>query len=238
MQALEKQLFHGVKQANLKYKMIEAGDRIAVGLSGGKDSLALLHALLLLRRFTPLVFQMVAITIDLGWGSDFGGLDNYCQQHGIPLIVEPTRIARIVFEERREKNPCSLCSNLRKGALHRVAISQGCNKVALAHHLDDAVVTFLLSMVYEGQARCFHPSSFLDRTGLTLVRPLIYVPEALILKLAERLAFPVLPNPCPASRENKRTVIAQWLSSLEAQEPKGKMRMLHAIEQICWQAKE
>ena len=217
--------------------MIQSGDRIAVGLSGGKDSLALLHALTLLKGYTPLVFEMVAVTIDLGFGSDFHALEEYCRRRHIPLIVEPTNIARIVFEERREKNPCALCSNLRKGALHRVALSQGCNKVALAHHLDDAVITFLLSMVYEGQGRCFQPSSFLDRTGLTLIRPLIYVPEGLILKLIDRLALPVVPNPCPASSSNKRAVIREWLSSLEDKEPRAKLRLLRAIEHMCWQTK-
>ncbi|NSW83044.1 MAG: tRNA 2-thiocytidine biosynthesis protein TtcA [Syntrophothermus sp.] len=235
MARLEKELFHKVKRANLKYQMIGNGDRVALGLSGGKDSLALLHALIQLRRYTPLQFDIIAITVDLGFGSDHNGLKQHCRELNVPLIVEPTNIGRIVFEERKENSPCSLCSNLRKGALHRVALAENCNKVALAHHLDDAVVTFFMSMAYEGQARCFKPSSFLDRTGLTLVRPLVYVPENLIIRLCKKLNLPVESNPCPAAGQTKRALIQKWLAVLDNHHPQAKLHFLTAIEKLYWQ---
>jgi len=227
-------LFHKVKQANLKYGLITNGDRVAVGLSGGKDSLVLLYALRLLQNFTPLEFNFVACTIDLGHGADYRPLVEYCAREDIPLVLEPTNIGRVVFVERREKSPCSLCANLRRGALNRVAMKHGCNKVALAHHLDDAVVTFLMSMAFEGQSRCFHPKTYLDRTGLTVIRPLVYVPEKNIISLCQQLSLPVVVNPCPASGKTKRQVIQDWLASLEKEHPRVKQHFLTAIEKSLW----
>lgn len=234
MGRLEKEIFTKVKRANLKYNLIEDGDRIAVGLSGGKDSMVLLHALGMLQKYTPLRFDVIAITIDLGLGADYGSLKAYCTSQSIPMIVEPTNIGRIVFIDRREENPCSLCANLRRGALNRVAKACGCNKVALAHHLDDAVTTFFMSMAFEGQLRSFKPATYLTRVELTVIRPLVYVPEKTIIKLCHQLNPPVIANLCPAVGKTKRALIQEWIDLLEKSNPRTKQRFLTALEKAFW----
>lgn len=234
MAKLEKKLFRKVKRANLKYQLITDHDRIAVGLSGGKDSLVLLYALQLLKKYTPLQFDFIAITIDLGMGIDYSPMVEYCNHQNIPLVIEPTNIGRVVFQERQEKNPCSLCANLRHGALHRVAQKNNCNKVALAHHLDDAVTTMLMSMAFEGQLRVFLPATYLDRSNLTAIRPLIYVSEKTIYRLCCRLSLPVIANTCPNAGQNKRVVIQSWLETLEDTYPGVKKRFLTSLEKIYW----
>ncbi len=227
-----KTLFRQVKAANLKYNMIENGDRIAVGVSGGKDSLILLHAFKLLRDYSPLEFELFPVTIDLGWGDDWTPVTEYCAALSLPHQIVETRIGPLVFEERRESNPCALCANLRSGSLNRTAIALGCSKVALGHHLDDAVVTLMMSMMFEGQYRTFTPVTYLSRMDLSLIRPLVYVEEKLIAKMASSLNLPVKPSRCPVTGSTNRETVKAWLNDLESRFPHSKRRMLKAMENV------
>ncbi|MDH7498566.1 MAG: tRNA 2-thiocytidine biosynthesis TtcA family protein, partial [Syntrophomonadaceae bacterium] len=184
----------------------------------------------LLAAYTPLKFSLLAVTVDLGWGDDLDPLRQHCETLGVPMVVEPTGIGPLVFEQRGEANPCALCSHLRRGALARVASSHGCNKVALGHHLDDAVVTLLMSMAMEGRFRCFRPSTPLSRSHLTVIRPLVYVEEELLAQLGQHLAFPVITSRCPAAGDGPRRRIQAWVQELERQFPGSRQRMLHALE--------
>lgn len=188
-----------------KYKMIKDGDKIAVGISGGKDSLALLKTLAEFRRFSPYKFELIAITIDLNFKNnpaDFTPIKAMCDKLGVEYIVEKTDIGEIVFDVRKESNPCSLCSKMRKGALYDVAVKNGCNKVAIGHHADDLIDTFILSLMYEGRLSTFAPKSFLSKTNLTLIRPLIMLEEVYITSFAKNL--PVVKSCCPANKNTKR----------------------------------
>lgn len=208
-----------VKRTIYKFRMIGEGDRVAVGLSGGKDSAALLYILSLFRRHAPINFDLQAVYVHLGWPVDLEPLKQQARKLGIPLHVEETAIARIVFERRREKNPCALCANMRRGALHQAALKLGCNKVALGHHLDDAVQTFLLNLIYTGRMDTFKPITYLDRTDLYMIRPLIQLPEATLTALARRESLPLLKNPCPVSGHTKRREMKQLLNELVSRYP-------------------
>lgn len=186
------------------YHMIEEGDRIAVGVSGGKDSLTLLTALAGLRRFYPKKFEVVAITLEMGYDDmDFSPVQALCDELEVEYIRIPTQIKQIVFDIRKEENPCSLCAKLRRGALHEAALQAGCKKVALGHHFDDVVETYMLSLIYEGRISCFKPVTYLDRVGVTLIRPLIYTPEHYIRSFATRNNLPIVHNPCPADGNSR-----------------------------------
>ncbi|MEW5784180.1 MAG: tRNA 2-thiocytidine biosynthesis TtcA family protein [Bacillota bacterium] len=188
---------------------------MAVGLSGGKDSLALLYVLKLFQKHAPFPFELKAVHVDLGWADDqIMPLNRLAELLAIPLHIEKTAIARVVFERRREKNPCALCANLRRGALHQAALQAGARKVALGHHLDDAIQTYLLNLIYTGQMSTFKPVTLLDRTGLTQIRPLIQIPEQIITNLARREGWPVVVNPCPASGKTKRREMANLVEEL------------------------
>ncbi|HOA81171.1 MAG TPA: tRNA 2-thiocytidine biosynthesis TtcA family protein, partial [Defluviitaleaceae bacterium] len=188
-----------VRRAVDDYNMIQDGDRIAIGISGGKDSLALLLALRGLQRFYPKKFELEAITISLGFDNfDLDGVKKLCDEIGVRYTIKNTDIAQVVFDERKEKNPCSLCSKMRKGALNDVAKSLNCNKVALGHNKDDVIQTLLLSMFYEGRIYTFSPVSYLDRTDLYTIRPLIYVPEKGIINFSQKEGLPIVISPCPA----------------------------------------
>ena len=177
------QILSYVRKAVEDYKMIEEGDKIAVALSGGKDSLSLLMALKNLQRFYPKHFDLIAISINPGFESfDKELLQNSCKKIDVPLFIEDTHIKEIVFDERKEKNPCSLCANFRRGALNTVAIREGCNKIALGHNEDDVLETFMLNLLYTGTINTFSPVSYMDRSKMTLIRPLIYAPEKYIKK--------------------------------------------------------
>jgi len=198
------------------YAMIKDGDRVAVGVSGGKDSLVLLCALSGLRAFVPQRFELAAVTVDPGWeGMDFSGVRALCDGLGVEYRVFPGQIKQVVFDIRKEQNPCSLCAKLRRGALNNAAKTLGCNKVALAHHLDDALETFMLSMIYEGRLSCFEPVTYLDRKDLTLIRPMLYVREKEIKREARRLKLPVVENPCPADRHTKRQEVKDLIAELD-----------------------
>lgn len=213
------------------YHMIEEGDRIAVGVSGGKDSLALLVALANLRRFYPKHYDVVAITLEMGYEEmDFSAVQALCDSLGVEYIRVPTQIKQIVFDIRREENPCSLCAKLRRGALHDAALAAGCKKVALGHHFDDVVETYMLSLMYEGRISCFKPVTWLDRRGITLIRPLLYTPEHYIRSFARRENLPIVHNPCPADGNTKRQEVKELLRTLEKENRGLRERIFGAIQ--------
>lgn len=220
-----------VRRAVDHYHVIEENDRIAVGVSGGKDSLTLLVALAELRRFYPKKFEVVAITLEMGYEEmDFSAVATLCETLGVEYIRIPTQIKQIVFDIRKEENPCSLCAKLRRGALHEAALAAGCKKVALGHHFDDVVETYMLSLFYEGRISCFKPVTFLDRKGVTLIRPLLYVPEYYVKSFARRHELPIVHNPCPADGSTKREEVKVLLKDLEKQFPGLRDRVFGAIQ--------
>jgi len=215
------------------YDMIQAGDRIAVGVSGGKDSLTLLAALAELRRFYPNPFTLEAITLDLGIpGMSFDGVAQFCRAIQVPYTVIPTQISHIIFQVRREKNPCSMCAKMRRGALNEALLARGIRKIALGHHFDDAVETFFLSLFYEGRISCFQPVTDLDRTGVLQIRPLLYCTEAQIASAAQRLCFPVVHNPCPADGFTKRQEVKELLARLQEQYPHLREKVFGAMQRL------
>ena len=212
------------------YKMIEAGDRIAVGVSGGKDSLALLVFLAELRKYNHKPFALEAITIDMGLGMDYSGIQKLCEELDVPYTIVSTEIAPIIFEHRKEKNPCSMCSKMRRGALNQALLDRGCNKLALGHHYDDAVETFLMSLLFEGRISCFQPVTNLDRSGVIQIRPMLYIHERTVDNFAERANLPVLSNRCPVDKETKREEVKQLLFDLSAKYPDLKERIFGAMQ--------
>ncbi|MGN1139853.1 MAG: ATP-binding protein [Oliverpabstia sp.] len=224
------QLMSYARRAIDDYNMISDGDRIAVGISGGKDSLTLLYALHGLKRFYPHPFELEAITIDLGHpGFDVSKIRQLCEEMEIPYTVVKTDIAQIIFEERKESNPCSLCAKMRKGALNEAIKKTGCNKVAYAHHKDDIIETMMLSLIYEGRFYSFSPKTYLDRMDLTVIRPLMYVNEADIKGFRNKYDLPVVKSPCPADGYTKREYAKNLLRQLNLENPGAKERMFSAI---------
>lgn len=201
------------------FQMIANGDRIAVGLSGGKDSSSLLFILSLLRQRLPINFSLVPVFLDLGYGMDMSPMESYCRELGLKLHIERTLIGKIVFEVRRETNPCSLCANLRRGALNQAAKDLGCNKVAVGHHLDDAAQTLIMNFLYNGRLATFPPRIDYQRAQITLIRPLVYVEGKVLAALVRKENLPVVPNLCPAQGNTKRQEAAQIISMLEANHP-------------------
>ena len=198
-----------------KYKMIKDGDKIAVGISGGKDSVTLLKLLTEFKKFAPYKFDLVAISIDLNFKEnpmDFSPIQKLCDELGVLYVVEKTDIGEIVFDLRKETNPCSLCSKMRKGALYDVAVKNGCNKVAIGHHADDLIDTFILSLFYEGRLSTFAPKSYLDRTGLVLIRPMVMIEEPLITAYSKEL--PIVESKCPANKQTKREYAKEVISQI------------------------
>lgn len=220
-----------VRRAVDDYRMIQAGDRVAVGVSGGKDSMVLLLALNCLRQYYPEPFELEAVTIELGFeGMDFTPVRELCGKLDIPYTCVKTDIKEIVFDVRKEDNPCSLCAKMRRGALNDVLLSLGCNKIALGHHFDDAVETFLMSLLYEGRIGCFEPVTYLSRTGITQIRPMLYVGEQAIAHFAERYELPVVHNVCPADKHTKRQEVKELIVSLQAQYPDLKSKIFGAMQ--------
>ncbi|MBE7022054.1 MAG: tRNA 2-thiocytidine(32) synthetase TtcA [Ruminococcaceae bacterium] len=223
-------LLSKMRRAVDDYGMIKEGDRIAVGLSGGKDSLTVLAAAKALQRFYPNRFHLEAITLDMGMeGMDFSPLATFCESLSVPFHLERTEIKQIVFDWRKEKNPCSLCANLRRGALNSAAKERGLSKIMLGHHHDDVIETFLLSLIFEGRASCFSPVTYLNRMDVTLLRPFIYVPEADIKKYTVQAGLPVVKNLCPADGNTKRTYIKELLNQLERENHGVKQRLFTAL---------
>lgn len=225
------QLLSLTRKAVDEYAMIEEGDRIAVGISGGKDSLTLLYALNGLRRFYPKHFEIEAVTVDLGFeGFCLDPIKKLCEEMGVRYTVVKTEIGKIIFEERKESNPCSLCAKMRKGAFNERIKELGCNKIAYAHHKDDVVETMLLSLIFEGRFHTFSPRTYLDRMDLTLIRPLLYVDEADIIGFLHKYPLPVAKSPCPADGYTKREYAKNLLRRLNQEQPGVKARMFTAIQ--------
>ena len=224
------QLMSQTRRAIDDYGMIHTGDKIAIGISGGKDSLTLLYALHGLQRFYPEKFDLEAITVDLGNPDfDLSHIRHLCETMQIPYRVVKTEIAQIVFKERKEKNPCSLCAKMRKGALNDAVKKLGCNKIAYAHHKDDIVETMMMSLIYEGHFYSFPPITHLDRTNLTVIRPLMYVSEADVKGFCRKYQLPVVKSPCPADGYTKRQYVKDLLRKLNLENPGVKERMFSAI---------
>ncbi|MCM1090647.1 MAG: tRNA 2-thiocytidine(32) synthetase TtcA [Butyrivibrio sp.] len=225
------QLYSLVRRAVDDYHMIEENDRIAIGISGGKDSLTLLYALHGLMRFYPRRFQIHAVTVDLGFGNlNLDGIRRLCQDMQVEYTIVNTDIAQVVFEERAESNPCSLCAKMRKGALNQAMKELGCNKIAYAHHKDDVVETMLMSLIFEGRFHTFSPVTYLDRTDLTVIRPLIYVNEADVIGFINKYTVPVVKSPCPADGHTKREYVKNLLREINLETPGVKERMFTAIK--------
>lgn len=215
------------------YKMITDGETIAVGVSGGKDSIALLCALADLRGYYPLRFNLHAVTLDMGFiGTDFSPVEKLCKCINIPYTIEQTDLAHVIFEERREKNPCSLCAKMRRGALHDLIKELGIKKIALAHHFDDAVETFLLALLYEGRISCFQPVTYMDRSDVTQIRPMLYIGEGTIIKLIEKQNLPVVENPCPMNGVSKREEIKTLIKTLSVSYPDLRSKVFGAMQRL------
>ena len=220
-----------IRKAVDDYNMIEDGDKIAVGLSGGKDSITLLMGLKALQRFYEKKFEVIAISINPGFdffNSDF--LKNTCEKIGVQFVEEKTHIKEIVFDIRNEKNPCSLCANLRRGILNSVAIREGCNKIALGHNEDDVLETFFLNLLYGGSIGTFAPKSYMDRSGITLIRPLIYAPEKSIKTFVKKQGIEVMPKCCPMDGVSKREDMKNLIYSLQKDIPNLKTNIYGAIK--------
>ena len=214
------------------YRMIEENDRIAVGVSGGKDSLVLLVLLAELRKYNHKPFTVEAITIDMGLGMDYSPIAALCQSLEVPYTVVKTEIAPIIFDHRKEKNPCSMCSKMRRGALNEALLERGLTKLALGHHYDDAVETFLMSLLFEGRISCFQPVTNLDRSGVIQIRPMLYIHEKTVDNFASRQGLPVIENRCPVDKATKREETKQLIYQLSQQYPDLKERIFGAMQRL------
>ena len=227
------QMLGMMRKAIQDYSMLSDGDRVLIGVSGGKDSVVLLTGLALLREFIGIDYSLEAITLDPGFSGvrqDYSPIAALCETLSVPYRVRETDIGEIVFNIRKEPNPCSLCARMRRGALHDAARALGCNKVALGHHYDDVIETLMMSLLYEGRINCFLPQTYLDRKDITVIRPMIYAPESYIKSLVRRLELPVVHNPCPADGNTKREEIKQLLRSLERENHGVRQRIFGAIQ--------
>ena len=224
------QILSCTRKAVEEYQMIEEGDHIAVGISGGKDSLTLLYSLHGLKRFYPKKFYLSAITVDFGYDDfDLTPIIELCSELDIPYKVVKTNIAHILFEDRKESNPCSLCAKMRKGALNEAAKEMGCNKVAYAHHKDDIIETMLLSLIFEGRFHSFSPKTYLDRMDLTVIRPIMFIDEADVIGFKNKYALPVVKSKCPIDGHTKRQYAKEMVHQLNHENPGARSRMFTAI---------
>ena len=224
------QLYSYVRRAVDDYHMIEDGDKIAVGVSGGKDSITLLYALAGLRRFYPKKFELIAISVDLGFeGFDLSPIKTMCDELDVEYHIAKTDIGSIIFDERKEASPCSLCAKMRKGALNDTVKALGCNKVAYAHHMDDIVETMFLSLIYEGRFHSFSPVTYLDRMDLTVIRPMMYLPEADVIGFMNKYELTPVKNPCPVDGLTRREYAKDLVRQINLENPGAKQRMFRAI---------
>lgn len=222
-----------IRKAVDDYEMINEGDRIAVGVSGGKDSLLLLLAMKHLQSYYPKHFELEAITLELGFeGMDFTPVAELCREWDIPYTCLKTDIKEIVFDVRQEKNPCSLCAKMRRGALNDAIKERGISKLALGHHFDDAVETFMMSLLFEGRLSCFSPVTYMDRSGVTQIRPMVYAGEKKIAALAEALELPIVENPCPQDKSSKRYEIKKLLGTMSESYPDMKSKVFGAMQRL------
>lgn len=225
------QLLGRVRRCIEDYRMIEPGDRIAVGVSGGKDSLVTLLALARLRRFLPTPFTLEAITLEMGMPEmDFTSVAQLCEELDVPYTRISVPVYEILFEERKEKNPCSLCAKLRRGSLNTALTERGISKIALGHHYDDAVETLMMNLLFEGRIGCFQPVTFLDRTGVTQIRPLLYCHEDEVRRIAVRENLPVVHNTCPIDGHSRRQEVKELLASMEKTYPDLKQKIFGAMQ--------
>ncbi len=230
MENIKRVLSH-VRRAVDDYEMIKDGDRIAVGVSAGKDSLTLLCAMAELRRFYPKSFELIAITVDMGFeGADFSKIQALCDSLNVPYHIIPTQISKIIFDVRKEKNPCSLCAKMRRGALYGTAKELGCSSVALGHHFDDVVETFMLNLFYEGRLGCFQPVTYLSNTDINLIRPMIYMPEKDVRYFASKSELPIVKSVCPADGNTEREEMKKLLQRLERENKGLRYRIFGAIQ--------
>ena len=219
-----------IRQAVDQYEMIEEGDHIAVGISGGKDSLTLLWGLAHLQKFYPKHFSLSAITVDMGIDTmNLEPIKALCQEFQVSYEIVPTEIGKILFDIRKETNPCSLCAKLRKGALNNKALEMGCNKIAYAHHKDDLIETAMMSLLYEGRFYAFSPVTHLDRTDLTVIRPLMFVSEADVKGFRNKYQLPVCKNPCPMDGHTRREYVKNLIHTLNMENPGVKDRLFRAV---------
>lgn len=225
--------YNPIQRALLAHQMIQKGDRVAIGMSGGKDSTALFYFLDTLRRQKRLGFdfELVPIMLDMGFECDSAPLRDFVKALGYELEIVPTTIAEVVFEIRKERSPCSLCAKLRRGILYKKAAELGCQKVALGHHVDDAIETYFMNFLFHGKLKSFEPVSYLSKTAVTLIRPLIYVAEEEIIRFAAREELPIIFNPCPADKKTKREEIKQLISQLSVRYPDIREKFIMGIEQ-------
>lgn len=226
-----KKVLGAMKKAILDFNLIEDGDKIGVGVSGGKDSMVLLHALKLYQKFSKEKFELEAFTIDLGF-EDFHSetIESYCDDMNISFNLKETNIKDIVFDVRKEKNPCSLCANMRRGAIHNSLKDRGFNKLALGHHGDDAIDTFFLSLLYEGRMNTLQPLTYLDRKNIYLIRPFLYISEEDIKKVVEKNNIPIIANPCPADKKTKRDDINKLIKEIYREVPGARRRIITALK--------
>ena len=221
-------LLSKTRQAINDFNMINDNDKIAVGLSGGKDSVTLLHILKNYQKFSPQKFDLIAITLNPG-GVDNSPLHKLCEEIDVPFYEIQTDIAKIVFDIRKEKNPCSLCAKLRRGALNDAAMKLGCNKVALGHHKDDAVETFIMTMFYEGRVNCFSPKSYMEKYNLSIIRPMVYIDEYMIRKHVKDNGYPIIKNPCIADGHTKRQEVKELIKNLQGTFPNLKEKLFSSL---------
>lgn len=225
-----KELLGCIRKADKDFGMIDAGDTVCVGVSGGKDSLALLYALALYRKFSPNKYTLKAATLHMGREPfDLDPIRRLCDELDVEYTVKMTEIYQIIFEERKEQNPCALCSKMRRGALTDLCKELGANKLALGHHRDDAIETLFLSLLYEGRIHTFHPKTFLSRSGITQIRPMVYCSEKHIIHLVRTLDLPVVKSPCPANGETKREYMKNLIDGICKDIPNARELMLSAL---------
>lgn len=225
-------LMSRMRAAMEKYNMIADGDRIAVGVSGGKDSLALLVALAQMRRFYPKQYEVVGITLDMGFenGDDWQQIKALCEQYNIEYLVKKTELAKVIFEYRKEDNPCSLCAKMRRGSLHDAAKEMGCNKLALGHHMDDAAETFFMNLLSGGRIDCFRPVTYLSRKDIFVIRPMVLAREGMVASAAGRCALPVQKSGCPMDGHSERENMKNLLNTLECNYPHLREKIIGALE--------
>ena len=223
-------LYSLTRQAINDYNLISDGDKIAVGVSGGKDSLTLLVVLAGLQKFLPKKFDLMAITCDVGFkGMDYSNIELFCRELNIPYEIVHTQIAEIVFDNNKDERPCSLCAKLRKGAMYDRLVELGFNKIAYAHNKDDYIETAFMSMIFEGRFYAFPPLTKLDKTGITVIRPMMYVPEQSIADFASKEQLPVIKNLCPVDGSTKRAYAKELVAKINKDNPGAKDKIMHAI---------
>ena len=221
-----------IRKADTDFHLIGDGDRIGIGVSGGKDSLLLLHALSLYRKFSHKHFDIIAFTVTLGLEPfDLSGISALCAELEIPYVIRETQIGEIIFDYRQEKNPCALCAKMRRAVLADLCRENGCGKLALGHHREDAIETLLLSLFYEGRFHTFHPKTYMSRSGITVIRPLIYLPEKHVKHMTKELSLPVVSSPCSADKHTRREDMKELMQRLKQIFPDAPERFLHALQQ-------